>query len=268
MLRHLSLLCLPWAAFAAGQPATSPSPIPNYHEAVAGDAACQRTVGMYYLHMYAKSGIHLHFEDGLSWLRKSARQGNFEAMSDLVRGRLEGKAEDRDVAEAREWLEKLHERARVETGYAGRLALLHASGDLGAVDDRKAYFYCLLQRMTGLVPYEVGQLQARLKKSLQPAEVAQAEKDAYDWWEDRNKPAKPIVVAGRGIASQDGSDGKQGDGKKGDGKKEDGGPVDTSEKAAELAAKNRQESARRVKPLGKENKYTLPGADDLDKNKK
>jgi hypothetical protein len=263
MLRRLVFLCLPWAAFAAGQPATSPAPIPNYHEAVAGDAPAQRTVGGYYLHMYAKSGIHLHFEDGLSWLRKSARQWNFEAMSDLVRARLDGKTEDRDVAEAREWLEKLHERGRVETGYAGRLALLHASGDLGAVDDRKAYFYCLLQRMTGLVPYEVGQLQARLKKSLKPAEVAQAEKEAYEWWEGRNKPAKPLVVSGRGLASQDGSDGK-----KTDGKKEDGGPVDASEKAADLAAKNRQENARRVKPLGKENKYTLPGVDDLEKNKK
>lgn len=263
MFRRLACLCLPWVAFAAGQPATSPSPIPNYHEAVAGDAACQHSVGLYYLHLYASSGIHLHFEDALSWFRKSARQGNFEAMAALVRARLDGKPEDRDVAEAREWLEKLHDRARVETGYAGRLALLHASDAFGPPDDRKAYFFCLLQRMTGLVPYEVGQLQARLKKTLKPTEIAQAEKDAYDWWEDRNKPARPILVAGRGNANLDNSDGK-----KGDGKKEDGGPVDTSEKAQELAAKNRQENARRVKPLGKESKYTLPGSDDLEKNKK
>lgn len=85
---------------------------------------------------------------------------------------------------------------RVESGYPARLALLHASGELGVVDNPKAYFFCLIQRMTGLTPHEVGKLQARLKAELKPEQVAQAEKDAYDWWEDRNKPARPVVVAG------------------------------------------------------------------------
>lgn len=261
MHRLLFLLVAPVFASAAATQPPSPSPIPGYHEAVAGDAACQRTVGMYYLQMYVKSGIRQHFEDGLSWLRKSARQDNYEAMSDLVRARLEGKAENRDVAEAHEWLQRLHDRGRVETGYAGRLALLYASAELGAPNDRKAYFFCLLQRMTGLVPTEVGTLQQRLRKTMSSADVAQAEKDAYDWWEDRNKPAKPIVVSARNPS------GKEDGAKKDDGSKDDGA-VDTSEKAQALAAKNRQENARRVKPLGKENKYVLPGADDLEKNKK
>lgn len=261
MLRLL-LLALPWTLAAADRSPPAPPPIPNYHEAVLGDAAAQRTVGQYYLHLYAKSDIRRHFEDGLSWLRKAARQDNYEAMADLVRARLDGKPDDRDPAEAREWLQRLHERGRVETGYAGRLARLHASDAFGAPDERKAYFYCLLQRMTGLMPHDVGQLQVRLKKSLRPEEIAQAEKDAYDWWEDRNKPAKPVAVAGRGRSGAD-----EADDPKGDGKREDGA-VDTSEKAQALAAKNRQESARRVKPLGKENKYVLPGADDLEKSKK
>ena len=170
--------------------------------------------------------------------------------------RLDGKPADRDVKEANEWLQRLHERGRVETGYAERLALLHASGELGQVDNPKAYFFCLLQRMTGSTPYEVGKLQARLKTELKPEQVAQAEKDAYDWWEDRNKPARPVVVAGT-----------KGEGNSGDDSK-DGGPIDTSKKAQDLAAKNRQESERRIKPLGKENKYILPGADDLEKRKK
>lgn len=261
MFRSLLLCVLPWTAWAASQPAPSPTPIPNYHEAVAGEPEAQRAVGRYYLHLYAASGIHLHFEEALSWFRKAARQGNFEAMSDLVRARLDGKAEDRDVAEANEWLQKLHERGRVETGYAGRLAQLYASGELGARDDRKAYFFCLLQRMTGLLSHDVGTLQARLSKTLKSAEIAQAEKDAFDWWEDRNKPAKPVVVSVR----DRGGKGEQG--KKEDGSKDDGA-VDTSEKAQELAAKNRQENERRVKPLGKEGKYILPGPDDLDKRKK
>ena len=261
MLRSLLVCALPWAAWAASQPAPSPAPIPSYHEAVAGDAEAQRVVGRYYLHLYYTSGIRQHFDDALSWYRKSARQGNFEAMSDLVRARLDGKAEDRDVAEANEWLQKLHERGRVETGYAGRLALLHASDALGAPDERKAYFYCLLQRMTGVLPTEVGTLQTRLRKTLKPAEIAQAEKDAYDWWEDRNKPARPVATARSSAgASKDGE-------KSGDGAKDDGA-VDTSDKALALATKNRQENERRVKPLGKEGKYILPGVDDLEKRKK
>lgn len=262
MIRSLLLCALPWTVWAASHPAPSPTPIPSYHEAVAGDAEAQRAVGRYYLHLYVSSGIKQHFEDGLSWLRKSARQSHFEAMSDLVRARLDCKVEDRDVAEAHEWLQRLHERGRVETGYAGRLAQLYASDALGAPDDRKAYFFCLLQRMTGLLSHDVGTLQARLRKTLKPAEIAQAEKDAYDWWEDRNKPAKPVVVPGRssGGAKKDGD-------KSGDGAKDDGA-VDTSEKAQELAAKNRQENERRVKPLGKEGKYILPGVDDLEKRKK
>jgi hypothetical protein len=36
----------------------------------------------------------------------------------------------------------------------------------------------------------------------------------------------------------------------------------------ESAAKNRQENERRVKPLGKEGKYVLPGVDDLERRKK
>lgn len=260
----LVLGVLPWVAVAAGDPGPSPAPIPFYHEAQAGDASAQRTVGLYYMQMYAKSGIHLHFEDALGWFRKSARQGNLEGMSDLVRARLDGKREDRDVAEAYEWLQRLHDRARVETGYAGRLALLHASGELGTADKPKAYFFCLIQRMSGLVPYEVGKLQASLKAELKPEQVAQAEKDAYDWWEDRNKPAKPVVGApSRGEGKKEGETTK----KDGDGSRNDG-PVDTSEKAQELATKNRQENERRVKPLGKENKYILPGVDDLEKRKK
>ncbi|MEY4402868.1 MAG: hypothetical protein RIR91_903 [Verrucomicrobiota bacterium] len=259
----LVLGVLPWVAVAAGDPGPSPAPIPGYHEAMSGDREAQERVGSYYMQMYAKSGIHLHFEDALGWFRKSARQGYYVAMSDLIRARLDGKPEDRDVPEAHEWLQRLHERARVETGYAGRLALLHASGELGAVDKPKAYFYCLIQRMTGLVPYEVGKLQARLKTELKPEQVAQAEKDAYDWWEDRNKPAKPVVGAPtKGNGKNEGEAKKDGDGSSND------GAVDTSEKAQALATKNRQENERRVKPLGKEGKYILPGVDDLEKRKK
>ena len=253
----LVLGVLPWVAVAAGDPGPSPAPIPGYHEAMSGDREAQERVGLYYMQMYAKSGIHLHFEDALGWFRKSARQGYYVAMSDLIRARLDGKREDRDVAEAHEWLQRLHERGRVETGYAGRLALLHASGELGAVDKPKAYFFCLIQRMTGLTPPEVGKLQAALKAELKPEQVAQAEKDAYDWWEDRNKPAKPIV----GTSTK-------GDGKQEGGAAQDNGAIDTSEKAQALAAKNRQESERRVKPLGKEGKYILPGVDDLEKRRK
>jgi hypothetical protein len=246
----------PLLAEAAGDAGPSPAPVPAYHEAMAGDAEAQERVGRYYLDLYVKSGIRLHFDDALGWFRKSARQGSFVAMGDIIRARLDGKREDRDVAEANEWLQRLHERARVETGYAGRLALLHASGELGAVDKPKAYFFCLLQRMTGLVPSEVGKLQAQLKAELKPDQVAQAEKDAYDWWEDRNKPARPVVVTGG-----------KGEGNSDDGTKNEG-LIDTSKKAQELAAKNRQENERRIKPLGKEGKYILPGVDDLEKRKK
>jgi len=254
----LAIGVFPWVAMAAGNPGPSPTPVPSYHEAVAGDAEAQERVGRYYLDLYGKSGIRLHFEDALGWFRKSARQGSYVAMGDIIRARLDGKREDRDIAEANEWLQRLHERARVETGYAGRLALLHASGELGAVDKSKAYFFCLLQRMTGLVPNEVGKLQAHLKTELKPEQVAQAEKDAYDWWEDRNKPARPVVAP---------PGGSRGETKQECGAKE-AGAVDTSDKALESAAKNRQENERRVKPLGKEGKYVLPGVDDLERRKK
>lgn len=243
-------------AGAAGDPGPSPRPIPEYHEAMSGNREAQERVGSYYMSMYSMSGIHQHFDDGMGWFRKSARQDYFVAMSAIVRARLDGKPEDRNVAEANEWLQRLHERARVETHYAGRLALLHASGELGVVDKPKAYFFCLIQRMTGLIPNEVGKLQTRLKAELKPEQVAQAEKDAYDWWEDRNKPARPVVVSGG-----------KGEGNSGDDSKSDG-PIDTSKKAQDLATKNRQESERRIKPLGKEGKYFLPGPDDLEKRKK
>jgi hypothetical protein len=251
----LALGVFPLLTVAAGDSGPAPTPIPEYHEAMAGNREAQERVGRYYLEMYAKGGIHLHFEDGMGWFRKSARQGYYVAMSDIIRARLDGKPEDRDVAEAHEWLQRLHERGRVETGYAGRLALLHASGELGTVDKPKAYFFCLLQRMTGLVPNEVGKLQAQLKAELKPAQVAQAEKDAYDWWDERNKPAIPVVSGGK-------VEGNSGDDSRND------GPIDTSKKAQDLATKNRQESERRIKPLGKEGKYILPGVDDLEKRKK
>ena len=264
MLRLLLALgAFPFLAGAAGDPGPSPRPIPEYHEALSGDREAQERVGRYYMEMYAKGGLHQHFEDGMGWFRKSARQGYFVAMCDIFVARLDGKPADRDVQEANEWLQRLHERGRVETGYAARLALLHASGELGVVDKPKAYFFCLIQRMTGLVPYEVGKLQARLKAELKPEQVAQAEKDAYDWWEDRNKPARPVVVAPGGSRGETKKEG----GQKGDGTKEEGA-VDTSEKAQDLATKNRQESERRIKPLGKESKYVLPGSDDLEKRKK
>jgi len=257
MLRLLLAFgAFPFLALAAGDPGPSPRPIPEYHEAMSGDREAQERVGRYYMEMYAKGGLKQHFEDGMGWFRKSARQGYFVAMRAIFVARLDGKPADRDVKEANEWLQRLHELGRVETGYPERLALLHASGELGVVDNPKAYFFCLLQRMTGSTPHEVGKLQARLKAELKPEQVAQAEKDAYDWWEDRNKPARPVVVAG-----------VKGDGNSGDDSK-DGGPIDTSKKAQDLAAKNRQESERRIKPLGKESKYILPGSDDLEKRKK
>lgn len=254
----LALGAFPVVTVAAGNPGPSPTPVPTYHEAMAGDAEAQERVGRYYLDLYYKSGIRLHFDDALGWFRKSARQGSFVAMGDIIRARLDGKREDRDVAEANEWLQRLHERARVETGYAGRLALLHASGELGAVDKSKAYFFCLLQRMTGLVPNEVGKLQAQLKAELKPEQVAQAEKEAYDWWEERNKPTRPVAATPGGARGES----------KPEGGSKEAGAVDTSDKALELAAKNRQENERRIKPLGTEGKYILPGVDDLEKRKK
>ena len=258
MIRLLLICgCIGSLVLMAATEEPSPRPIRNYREAEAGDREAQYEVANYYAHMYVVTGFKQHFEDALTWSRRSARQGNYSAMIMVAKLRMDGKAEDRDVKEASEWLHRLHDKSRVETGYAPRLAVLYASGELGAVNQEKAYFFCLLQRMTGSIPDETVTLSARLKRDLKPDQIARIEKDAYDWWEERNKPAYPV---GAVVNSAPGSNQKV--------NTEDGGPVAGSKKALATAERNRKESENRVKPLGKENKYTLRGPEDLDTNKK
>lgn len=258
MLRLLFICgCFGSLGLMAATEEPSPRPIRNYREAEAGDREAQLEVANYYANMYAVTGFKQHFEDALTWSRRSARQGNYSAMIMVAKLRMDGKSEDRNVQEASEWLHRLHDKSRVETGYAARLAVLYASGELGAVNQEKAYFFCLLQRMTGTTPYDMGTLFARLKRDLKPEQIARGEKEAYDWWEDRNKPAYPV---GAVVSSAPGSNQKV--------NTEDGGPVAGSRKALATAERNRKESENRVKPLGKENKYTLRGPEDLEANKK
>ena len=255
MLRPLlACWCLGSLALMAATEEPSPRPIRNYREAEAGNPEAQFEVAQYYSSMYFKSEFKQHFEDALTWSRRCARQGNYSGMLMVAKLRMDGKPEDREVKEASEWLHRLHDKGRIETGYAARLATLHASGELGAVNKEKAYFYCLLQRMVGTTPYHMGTLLARLKLDLSPDQIARQEKDAYDWWEDRNKPAYPL-----GAAVSNAPSSKQ------QVNTEDVGPVAGSKKAMATAERNRKESENRVKPLGKEDKYKLRGPDDLEK---
>lgn len=256
----LLLLCLLPGLLAAQQ-----SVIPRYREATLGDPEAQVVVGHYYENQYAATRIGRNLSEAREWFERAARQRHAAGMMYLARLSLRTEPEVHDPANAFYWFDRLYASNHPETGCNAALAKFYADGVPSAdgkgrskPDPQRAYYHILLQISTGSTPYDIGVLKGRMQAQLTAAEVKDIEDRAFRWVEEHNKPAVRID------ADQTDGEGSPKGGKK---KDKDGKatttdePIDTSDKARDLAIKNQQESARQVTPLGKQKRYVLPGTD-------
>ena len=239
--------------------------IPRYREAERGVAEAQVEVGHYYVNQYAATQVGRNLSEARDWYGRAAKQGYPVGMLRLAELNLRREPEVHDPAEAHYWMDKLYEGNHPETGCNIALARFYAEGAPSrdgkanaAPEPARAYYHIVLQSASGWLPPDLTALRQRLRKQLTEAQVKDAEDRAFRWVEDHNKPA--LKLEGEG-APRDGT-AKDGRKKDKDGKATTTDePIDTADKALELAIKNQQESARQVQPLGKQKRYLLPTTD-------
>ena len=237
--------------------------IPRYRAAELGDPAAQVEVGQYYVSQAHATSLARNLTEARDWYDRAAKQGYPVGMLRLAELHLRDEPEVRDLAEAFRWMDRLYETNHPESGCNAALARFYADGVPArdgrvavAADPRKAYYHIILQQAAGTLPHDLGLLRADLRKRLSPADVKDVEDRTFRWVEDHNKPAlRPDSELAAGDGSAKGS--KQPDKDRKATTTDE--PIDTSDKALALALKHQQESARQVTPLGKQQRYVLPG---------
>ncbi|MEY4853610.1 MAG: enhanced entry protein EnhC [Verrucomicrobiota bacterium] len=259
-MSRLSLLLL---ALLPGLLPAQQTLIPRYRAAELGDPDAQVEVGQYYVSQAHATALARNLTEARDWYDRAAKQGHPIGMLRLAELHLRAEPEVRDPVEAFRWMDRLYETNHPESGCNAALARFYVEGVAARdgrvavdVDPRKAYYHILLQQASGSLPHDLGLLRADLRKRLPPADVKDAEDRAFRWVENHNKPAlRPDteLAAGDGSAKAGKKTDKDGKATTTD------EPIDTSDKALALALKHQQESARQVAPLGKPQRYVLPG---------
>ncbi|GDY18431.1 hypothetical protein LBMAG55_17540 [Verrucomicrobiota bacterium] len=257
-LLFLGLCLLPSLGFAQ-EPVIS-----RYREAELGNAEAQVEVGHYYVIQYARNRIRRNLTEALDWYGRAAKQRNTLGMMRLAELHLRPEPEVHSPADAFDWYDRLYESNRPETGCNAALARFYAEGvpardgkPASPPDLRRAYYHALLHASTGIMPPDLTEIKSRARGKLTAAEVKDVEDRAFRWVEDHNKPGFKLEVE---LAAGEGPDKAGKKNKDGKATTTDE-PIDTSDKALDLAIKNQQESAKQVAPLGKQKRYLLPSAD-------
>jgi len=139
-----------------------------------GQALGEYLIGL----MYANAqGVPENYSEALKWLQKAAEQGEPKAQFSVGLIYFKGLGIPRNYAEASKWYRRSADQGNATAQF--NLGFMYAKGQGVPQDSVTAYMLLSLAAAKGIKA--AGEAREKLMKSMDSAQVAEAEKMAHDW---------------------------------------------------------------------------------------